>query len=403
MDAEFAAVSGAAAISALIGHSLAARPILRMRGGVRPWAQRAIPCWRRAAMKGVGLRGLLRGALLPPLFLLGWPLSGQVDTVVAEPGSAGYPQFEAVAGGVRAFWSPGARATAYRTTGYRIAPETVVTNERLLPATFRGLFCTLSTNSAGDAPESHCNSYRPDAAPDPVPDPGDGIPTPSTGEGVFYEKVWPSTLAVGDDVVWISGSTNSIQSGTLIDGTSGRFLRSASDGEWEYSHGVDLVMPNADATRPREIWIDTSIRFTGSGWATSVDDKTLFVMLNTQAYEWRTFLRGGGFYGGPYWTRPEGSIGDWLTAWPASPSDLFNGQWHRFRVHQKMGADANATDGVYQVWIDNTLAADFRGIRTLNPPSEYFKYLVLGRNSYVSNGAAREWGSVRVYTSNPGW
>lgn len=332
---------------------------------------------------------------------------------VSLPGPAGTPQFAVVSNGIRVTWTAGAGATSYRTDGNGLTASTTTQLGRTVTSTFRDWFCVTAINSAGSAAQS-CNAYNPVITPaPPPPDTTTTTPPPPTA-GVWFERRWDSLSGVG-----VRGNVT-VQTGPLIDGTSGRFIRSTwtSGGPWagEETNGVDINPPDAATARPREIWLETSVRFIGSGWQATSDDKTLFVMEDwrfvpsgsgaspraqesagcSECWRWAFYLRGsnGPFYGGPY---------SQLASFNTSPRTVFDGQWHRVRLHFKMAANETATDGIFQVWLDGTLVSNRQGIRTDTGAQAFFRVIALGRNSDPGPGNSRDWGTVRVYTTNPGW
>jgi uncharacterized protein YjdB len=225
-------------------------------------------------------------------------------------------------------------------------------------------------------------------------------PPPPAPSGVFWQHDFGSysSLSAISAVGNFLRGTVALQTGTLIDGSAGKFLRTTyNDGYAEA--GVDLMPPTADA-RPREVWVEAEVRF-GGNWQNASDDKSMFVMEDwrhaggdSEVWRWAVYLRSSSFYGGPYHR---------LSIFPSSPSTVFDGQWHRLRVHYKMASNETATDGVYQVWIDGTLLENRQGIRTDSAPNAFFRVIALGRNADPASGATRDWGRVRMYLSNPGW
>lgn len=241
------------------------------------------------------------------------------------------------------------------------------------------------------------------AAP-PVVEPPTTEPAPPTG-GVLYERAtWPNPFAVGGDIQGVHG--------TVVSQNGGEFIRSnwTTGGPWAgaETHGVDLSPPNARTVRPREVWLDTAVREIGDGWGRTSDDKTLFIIPDYslaggegEQSRWAIYLRGsnGSWYGGPY---PENGVPDYLN-FQASPRRLYDGQKHRIRVHCKMATNETATDGIYRVWIDDELCANYVGIRTGNPAAAFFRVIALGRNVDPGPGCSRDWYGVTLHTANPGW
>jgi len=95
--------------------------------------------------------------------------------------------------------------------------------------------------------------------------------------------------------------------------------------------------------------------------------------------------------------------------WPNDPAgvklvsnpstvDYFDGEWHRWRMHMKVGAA-----GIFKCWFDNTLWRN-----SINQPittATYIYGLALGRNMNEGPLQAQtlDWGIYRVYNTDPGW
>jgi uncharacterized protein YjdB len=237
-------------------------------------------------------------------------------------------------------------------------------------------------------------------------------PPPPPTAGVWYEQTWQSvsSLPQNGSAPGIHYATNaSIQSGTLFDGSTGRFVRAQYPGGGvEGTASVALRPSAASENRPREIWGEAWVRVP-SDWSIKSDDKTFFHMEDwslvgsgagagqSEVWRWAIYLRNGSPYGGPYYRlEPFENFGNIHTS-------IFNGQWFRLRYHFKMASNTTATDGIYEVWINDRRVTSRVGIRTDSAPEAFFGSITLGANADPLGSGSRDWGRVRLFTSNPGW
>lgn len=178
----------------------------------------------------------------------------------------------------------------------------------------------------------------------------------------------------------------------------GQSMRYDFDGVKTISRGIDL--PGSGVY---EVWIETWIRFSENfrtDWsrvdAPAPSYKLLFAVTDP-----RRFGLGTGLFGHT-WT---------LDTPPAAGIDQFrgsrriwDGRWHRLRLHFKHETSAEADDGVVRFWIDGTLYSDNRGLDTDREAGQML-FVALGRNM---NQVPAEtvhvwWGRVAVWTTSPGW
>jgi hypothetical protein len=237
--------------------------------------------------------------------------------------------------------------------------------------------------------------------------------------GVWFEEDWQgfASLPSNSSAPGIHYASNaSIQTGALFDGSQGRFVRAQyPGGGGDGTATVALDPSQAVQDRPREIWGEVYVRV-GSDWQIKTDDKTLFVMEDWryvprtagvddgagegEVWRWAIYLRSGswgGPYGGPYYRLA------YFENPPNMESDIFTGQWVRMRFHFKMASSRTATDGIYEVWLNDRRVTSRVGIRTDSDPQAFFRVLALGANADPYGSGARDWGRVRLFTGNPGW
>jgi hypothetical protein len=239
----------------------------------------------------------------------------------------------------------------------------------------------------------------------------DSTRDPESGSSAWFEEdfqAYGTTLDLCAAMVWCYGREG-VESGTLFDGTEGRFVRTVYSGVNPEEHaGVNLSADRALTERPREIWGEVLVRY-HERWKIVSDDKTLFVLEDwrhaggdEEVWRWSIHMRGqADWFGGPYhrlssYSFPEGA--------PDQGAEVWDGRWHRLRFHFKMGSGETAGDGIYEVWWDDRLVESRHGIRTDSAPDAFFRTVGLGRNADPEPGTGvRDWGRLRLFVRNPGW
>ncbi|MEP6475032.1 MAG: hypothetical protein ABJC74_15005, partial [Gemmatimonadota bacterium] len=90
---------------------------------------------------------------------------------------------------------------------------------------------------------------------------------------------------------------------------------------------------------------------------------------------------------------------------PMAPSyQVFDGQWHRYRLHYKLATSGQSNGGT-ELWIDGVLA--FSNLHSDTGAATGIYGLALARN--LNQGPAAgvtmsvNWGDVKVFNANPGW
>lgn len=206
--------------------------------------------------------------------------------------------------------------------------------------------------------------------------------------------------------------TVSLESGALPDGSSGKFMRAHLRGNGtEDVTDYDIRLPSG----AREIWMEFWLRF-DPRWRIRSDDKTLFLFSDANGgRRWELHY-------GAWGTRTYAAIGHGAKEFIVSDSEpgqwpvvsIWDGQWHRHRIYARMASSSTATDGALYWWVgnnvllSNTKAASVaggtgNGIRTGNQPSDFFHSIRLGANADPTGSGVRDWGPIRVWTTNPGW
>lgn len=90
--------------------------------------------------------------------------------------------------------------------------------------------------------------------------------------------------------------------------------------------------------------------------------------------------------------------------------DLFNGEWHTFRLHARLPATPNSDastsdgsgDGRFRLWWNGSLDIDLRNVST---SAAEFSGLWFGGNMNQGQGAPQRlwWNRMRVWAEDPGW
>ncbi len=243
---------------------------------------------------------------------------------------------------------------------------------------------------------------------------GPGDPPPAATP--FWEHNWDyaSTQEM------INANTNSyslgevsLESGTLFDGSTGNFMRAHLRGDGsEDETNYDMNIPGAGAGVTDEVWIEIWVRFDDNWYGTS-DDKTLFVW-PARGSRWEIhYGLGQRVYGGP-----SSMPGDFFIVSDdgnrLDVEDVWDGQWHRHRLHLRASSSQGASDGAFEWWFDDQELVTANqpalyGSRTgegLNTGSSYdthFTSMRLGANADPRGSGQRDWGRIRIWTSNPGW
>lgn len=348
--------------------------------------------------------------------------SGSSVQVLAQTGGGSAPQMpsnitvSAASGGLDVSWTTVAGATSYRLTwgphdGSNTQTSQVSSSPTTLAASGDGFVCVRAVNG-GLQSNPRCTSYSLPAdsgtntgstggstggggdttgGGGTTQDPYDPPPPP---QGVFFEESfdYSSDAALNAGVAYVQGNVH-MATGTRFDGSAGPFLRTWQNTDPEFESGVDL-MP-FEGRNEREFWLETYIRF-GGDWSGTSDDKTLLVT-ESGGVRWDLHLRAGKML-----AYTSATVDD-TPPWFSSSPNIFDGSWHRVRLHYRMSSSPGRTDGAIQVWIDGALLLSKTSWNSGSPSSSAFQIVALGRNADPSDGSTRDWGRTLVFLSNPGW
>ncbi|MES2177443.1 MAG: Ig-like domain-containing protein [Gemmatimonadota bacterium] len=113
-----------------------------------------------------------------------------------------------------------------------------------------------------------------------------------------------------------------------------------------------------------------------------------------------------GIPGGNYWLNrnPRGTPGE------TRPEQLWDGNWHTIRLHMRASSTPTSADGRWQIWVDGKLLHDDGGFSTYrndgtNAPDmiEGFSFAHNKDDGPPGIDMYVWWGTIRVFTGNPGW
>ncbi len=180
--------------------------------------------------------------------------------------------------------------------------------------------------------------------------------------------------------------------------------------DWQPQVGTNWYFPATET----ELWIETWIRFDPS-WEIgpgnplyppdgNVDHKTIFIWEENWAQRWEVKF-------GPNYKDCVASAASHDISYSHfqfsdgrgqcdANRDVWDGQWHHFRLHVKMGTG----NGRMRVWWDNQLAVDINGINTQSG-GRRFMGITFGanRNQGTNRPMWFQYGPARIYRADPGW
>lgn len=196
----------------------------------------------------------------------------------------------------------------------------------------------------------------------------------------------------------------------------------------EVNLGKNVLLPDAEADAPKEIWMEFYIKF-DDVWSTTFgagefDHKTMFLLQrrvsgSNYRWDWRVGNQANANpgmlfqYAGQssnYWLNTDLSGSG--TGRAGANDYLWDGAWHVVRIHAKLSSDFEVTDAEKHMWIDGVKLAQQTGFFTPGEADgqpratedEFFQRLALGRNISRPNQAqAFWWGRIRIYVDDPGW
>ncbi len=199
-----------------------------------------------------------------------------------------------------------------------------------------------------------------------------------------------------------------LTSGSTHDGTMGNFVRTTYAGNGEIgSPQFQLRLPLSGTVK--EIWLETWVRMC-TAWTGVSDDKILFIFEDHtpaggvfQVNRWWFSPRGqGDWYGGPdldvtdrFFPFPDGT--------PNQDSEVWDGRWHRVRVHARHPMNEVTANGVFEVWWDGRRVESRADANSRTPALARWAAVSFSMDADPRGCGTRDWGPLRVYSENPGW
>lgn len=180
--------------------------------------------------------------------------------------------------------------------------------------------------------------------------------------------------------------------------------------DWQPQVATNWYFPRTE----RELWLETWIRF-DDNWEIgpgnpnyaaangNVDHKTIFI--------WEENWRRWEVKFGPNWGDCVASAAshDIFYGYLTFPDnrgkcqadrDVWDGQWHRFRIHVKMGTG----NGRMRVWWDDSLVIDRQGLDTQSGSNRFMGITFGGnRNQGTNQPMSFFYGPARLFRADPGW
>jgi hypothetical protein len=182
----------------------------------------------------------------------------------------------------------------------------------------------------------------------------------------------------------------------------------------DFTVGRDLLLPSYvpnQLSGERELWIEVVAKFSPNfrtrapaEWNcnSAPDYKWLFGLIFAGGrFELKIGQQGDRITVGG----PPGGINEQRITGLSAPQ-VWDGQWHVYRLHWRFPSGRDAADGAIEVWIDGRQVYARTGLRAdARYAGDRIYALGLGRN--LNQGPAEDmalwWGRVAVWRENPGW
>lgn len=163
----------------------------------------------------------------------------------------------------------------------------------------------------------------------------------------------------------------------------------------DFTIGRNITLPS----QVSEAWIEVEVKFDAtwvtlapSSWGCTSAAAYKFILPRTNVSRFQLVV---GIFGGDYTFGYPGNEepADWPMEWTP-----FDGKWHTYRMHVKLGSGTGAAT----LWVDGVKLRDFQGV---TPSASDIYGIALGRN--VNQGPDHPqsvwWGRIAVYNTDPGW
>lgn len=254
------------------------------------------------------------------------------------------------------------------------------------------------------------------------------LETPS-GPSPAYEQQWNyanTSAAIAASMGTPAGTCTLMTEGGIPTSTTDKFMRTQYPGNGtEGSVNLDYLLGLGSGTR--EAWFELWIRF-DDAWGATSDDKTWFVFSNGDGnrrweIHYGSWANQAGTAGSIYGAAGNGAWGATVSSLPdfsapqygaLSLSDVWDGDWHRHRLYLRMNTQGQS-DGAFYWWFDDKvlISDQVQGVSwepkygtnvgAGNLSADYFHSMRLGANADPDGSGIRDWGPIRIYTTNPGW
>ena len=162
-----------------------------------------------------------------------------------------------------------------------------------------------------------------------------------------------------------------------------------------------MRLPSSTTDYWTEIWAKFSTSFSSGGTCNGNNPDYKFVFWALQPNDSRNEIKVGN----------SGPMRNLDTRYNNGPDDLFiqaanpinSGQWHRYRVHNKVTGGAGAVFSV-EFW-DGTHAPQLLKQTNFSLSKTSMNYIVLGanRNCLAATSMSLHWGKITLYNQDPGW
>ena len=204
------------------------------------------------------------------------------------------------------------------------------------------------------------------------------------------------------DTRWSTTSGMSLDT-TQGYGTSGRSMKAsfAVGDDGQPGQTINMRLPSSTTDYWTEIWAKFSTSFSSGGTCNGNNPDYKFVFWALQPNDARNEIKVGN----------SGPMRNLDTKYNNGPDVLFiraanalnSGQWHRYRVHNKVTGGAGAIFSV-EFW-DGTNPPQLLEQTNFSLNKTSMNYIVLGanRNCLAATPMSLHWGKITLYNQDPGW
>ena len=204
------------------------------------------------------------------------------------------------------------------------------------------------------------------------------------------------------DTRWSTTSGMSLDT-TVGFGPSGHSMKAsfAVGDDGQPGQTINMRLPSSTTDYWTEIWAKFSTSFSSGGTCNGNNPDYKFVFWALQPNDARNEIKVGN----------SGPMRNLDTKYNNGPDVLFiratnpinSGQWHRYRVHNKVTGGAGAVFSV-EFW-DGTNSPQLLEQKNFSLNKTSMNYIVLGanRNCLAATPMSLHWGKITLYNQDPGW